>query len=139
MMDLFADPVKFYTLSFGDKMLGSTITMIMGMGITFIILFLLWGCVGVMGAMLKKGDKKKGKKLTEPEAAAPAAVAAPAAAAVAAPADDALMHVIIAAISAYGDGGSKTNLVVRKIQRLSGPTTTWENAGHRDCTDSRRM
>ena len=31
MMKTFADPEKFYTLSFGDKMAGSAITLLMGM------------------------------------------------------------------------------------------------------------
>lgn len=148
MMKTFADPEKFYTLSFGDKMAGSAVTLLLGMGITFIILFLLWGCVGVMGTILKSQDKKAAAKaaaaamVTEgaavgipdatPVAAAP--VAAPAAAG-----NNDLTPVIAAAILAYDEDGVQTNLVVKKIKRVSGPTTSWENAGHRDCTDSRRM
>ena len=35
LMDKFSDPSLFDSLSFGDKMAGSAITMLMGMGITF--------------------------------------------------------------------------------------------------------
>ena len=42
LMDKFSDPSLFDSLSFGDKMAGSAITMLMGMGITFVVLMLLW-------------------------------------------------------------------------------------------------
>ena len=49
LMDKFADPSLFDSLSFGDKMAGSAITMLMGVGITFVVLMLLWGVFALMG------------------------------------------------------------------------------------------
>ena len=49
LMDKFSDPSLFDSLSFGDKMAGSAITMLMGMGITFVVLMLLWGVFALMG------------------------------------------------------------------------------------------
>ncbi len=123
LMDLFSNPETIHSLSFGERMLGSTVTMIMGLGITFTILILIWIFIVIMGKVL--GATKK-----EAPAAAPAAAPAPAAPAKAEPAaaDDSLIAVIAAAIAAY-EGGNADNLVVRKITRLSGHQTDWETAG----------
>ena len=64
LMDKFADPALFESLGFGEKMTGSFITMLMGMGITFIILCLLWAFVAIMGKIMntaQKGDKASAK------------------------------------------------------------------------------
>ncbi len=134
-MDKFADPSLFDSLSFGDKMAGSAITMLMGMGITFVVLMLLWGVFALMGKCMsstaKKGDKASA---AETKANATPSVAAPAA-----KTDDVLTAVIAAAIAAYQSEGGTGNLVVRKIQRLSGETTLWTNAAREDCIESRRF
>ena len=136
LMDKFADPSLFDSLSFGDKMVGSAITMLMGMGITFVVLMLLWGVFALMGKAMspsaKKGDKAS---KAETKANATPSVAAPAAAKT----DDVLTAVIAAAIAAYQSEGGTGNLVVRKIQRLSGETTLWTNAAREDCIESRRF
>lgn len=136
LMDKFADPSLFDSLSFGDKMAGSAITMLMGMGITFVVLMLLWGVFALMGKVMspsaKKGDKAS---KAETKANATPSVAAPAAAKT----DDVLTAVIAAAIAAYQSEGGTGNLVVRKIQRLSGETTLWTNAAREDCIESRRF
>lgn len=135
LMDKFADPSLFDSLSFGDKMAGSAITMLMGMGITFVVLMLLWGVFALMGKCMsstaKKGDKASA---AETKANATPSVAAPAA-----KTDDVLTAVIAAAIAAYQSEGGTGNLVVRKIQRLSGETTLWTNAAREDCIESRRF
>ena len=137
LMDKFADPSLFDSLSFGDKMAGSAITMLMGMGITFVVLMLLWGVFALMGKFMsssaKKGDKASA---AETKANATPSVAAPAPAA---KTDDVLTAVIAAAIAAYQSEGGTGNLVVRKIQRLSGETTLWTNAAREDCIESRRF
>ena len=136
LMDKFADPSLFDSLSFGDKMAGSAITMLMGMGITFVVLMLLWSVFALMGKAMspsaKKGDKAS---KAETKANATPSVAAPAAAKT----DDVLTAVIAAAIAAYQSEGGTGNLVVRKIQRLSGETTLWTNAAREDCIESRRF
>ena len=135
LMDKFSDPSLFDSLSFGDKMAGSAITMLMGMGITFVVLMLLWGVFALMGKCMsstaKKGDKAS--------AAETKANATPSVAAAAAKTDDVLTAVIAAAIAAYQSEGGTGNLVVRKIQRLSGETTLWTNAAREDCIESRRF
>ena len=117
-------------------MAGSAVTMLMGMGITFVVLCLLWGFVAIMGRAMgavSKGDKASAK--TE-AAATPSEAAAP----VAAKADDEIIAAVIAAaIAAYQGSGGTGNLVVRKISRISGETTLWTNAAREDCIASRKF
>lgn len=132
LMDKFSDPSLFDSLSFGDKMAGSAITMLMGMGITFVVLMLLWGVFALMGKCMSS-TAKKGDKASAAETKANATPS------VAAKTDDVLTAVIAAAIAAYQSEGGTGNLVVRKIQRLSGETTLWTNAAREDCIESRRF
>lgn len=138
LMDIFSNPDTFNSLSMGDKLVGSTITMLMGMGITFCVLLLLWAFVAVMGKAMNVG-KAKGDKASEAAkteaAATPSVAAAPASSAQ----DDVIAAVIAAAIAAYQSGGGTGNLVVRKISRISGETTAWANAAREDCIESRKF
>jgi sodium pump decarboxylase gamma subunit len=137
LMEIFSNPDTFYSLSFGDKMLGSTITMLMGIGITFVVLVLLWIFVAIMGKVMgltnKKGDKAAAAKADAN--ATPSVAAAPAAQSQ----DDVIAAVIAAAVAAYQAGGGTGNLVVRKISRISGETTAWANAAREDCIESRKF
>ena len=137
LRELFSNPDTMHSLSFGEKMAGSAVTMLMGMGITFCVLILLWAFVAVMGkcmTMATKGDKASKE---ETKAAATPSVAAPAA--TTSNTDDTLAAVIAAAIAAYQSEGGTGNLVVRKIKRISGDSTTWSNAAIEDCIESRRF
>lgn len=144
LMEQFSNPETMHALSFGDKMLGSTVTMLMGMGVTFLILCILWAFIAIMGKVMAAVDTKKVAPAAA--AAAPAAAPAPAAAAPAAadaPAGedaDVIAAVIAAAIAAYGGGDEiKTNLVVRKIVRIPSTSTPWSVAARTDVIDSRRF
>ena len=139
LMEKFANPELFESLSFGDKMLGSTITLIMGMGITVVVLVLLWGFVAIMGKAMKIASGKGDKVPAKAEAAAtPSAAEAPVAPA--AGTDDAVIAAVIAAaVAAYQSSGGTGNLVVRKISRISGETTPWSLAAKEDCIESRKF
>ena len=43
LMEQFANPETMQSLSIGDKLAGAGITTVMGMGITVVVLILLWG------------------------------------------------------------------------------------------------
>lgn len=140
LMEQFADPTYFEGLSMGERLAGATVTMCMGLGITFIVLIILWACIAVMAKITNRSAK------TSDRAAAPAAPAAAAAQAEAkAPAaesaetaDGELVAVIAAAVAAM-ENTVVSNLVVRKITRVSGPTNAWASAGLSECINSRRM
>ncbi|MCB6992789.1 OadG family protein [bacterium 210820-DFI.6.37] len=134
LMEQFANPDTIHSLSMGEKLAGAGITTLMGMGITFLVLILLWGCIAVMTKFTYRPNKGEKAPQTTDAAAAPSAPETVTAAA----ADDTLIAVISAAIAAY-EGGSANNLVVRKIRRISGDTTAWGDAGRADCIDSRKF
>lgn len=139
LMDKFANPELFESLSFGEKMVGSTITMLMGMGITFMILLILWGFVALMGKFLGTGMKKTNAPVPAASTPAPAAAAAASAPPSNDSEDQIIAAVIAAAVAAYQGSGGTENLVVRKITRLSGETTFWTNAGREECIESRKF
>ena len=134
LMEQFANPDTIHSLSMGEKLAGAGITTLMGLGITLLVLILLWGCIAVMTKFTYRPNKGEKAPQTTDAAAAPSAPETVTAAA----ADDALIAVISAAIAAY-EGGSANNLVVRKIRRISGDTTAWGDAGRADCIDSRKF
>lgn len=144
LMEQFANPETMHSLSMGEKLAGAGITTLMGMGITFLVLILLWACIAIMTKFTYRPNKETKASGSAAAPAAPAAAASsptpPPAATVPAAADDSLIAVISAAIAAYESerGGSAGNLVVRKISRVSGEATAWSNAGRMDCINSRK-
>ena len=145
LMEQFADPELMHSLSFGEKMAGSGVTALMGMGMTFLVLILLWILIAVMGRIVNGTTKKKDDKSAEAPvtaAEAPAAASAPAPAEAVTEKDeqgDVIAAVIAAAIAAFNGDEVKSNRVVRKIRRVSGQTTAWLNAGRSECIDSRKV
>ena len=150
LMEKFADPSMMHSLSFGDKMAGAGITTLMGMGITFIVLILLWLVISILTRIVRGTQKKKeapAAPAAAPEKAVPAAAVAqtPAEAPAAAPpaeemVDDAQLIAVIAAAIAAAEGSEiQSNLVVRKIRRDTGPTVAWAREGREECLESRRM
>lgn len=139
LMEMFADPSKIDSLSFAEKMVGSGVTMMMGMGITFAVLILLWGCIAVMGLLMKKILRTPAEAVKEP---APAKKTAPPQVGSASSGDmpqNELMAVIAAAVFAAEGKALDDGLVIRKIQRKAGPSTPWHKAGQMECIDSRRV
>ncbi len=139
LMELFSNPDTMHSLSFGDKMLGSTVTMLMGMGITFLVLCILWAFITVMGKVMNAVEKPK------KEAAAPAPAAAqsatPSGAATVAADEDAnlVAAIIAAAIAAYEGDAVQSDLVVKRIVRIPNNTTLWQETARNEHLDSRRF
>ena len=135
LMEQFSDPNLIVNLSFGEKMLASTITMFMGLGITFTVLILIWIFISIMGKCMNIANRPKTKAVEVAPAAAEASAPVEAAADTS---DESLVAVIAAAIAAY-EGANASNLVVKKITRLSGEQTPWGNFALEDRLDTRKM
>ena len=135
LMEQFANPTYFEGLSMGERLTGATVTMCMGLGITFAVLVILWVCIAVMAKITHRSTK------ASDSAAAPAAAPAetPALAAETADMADGELVAVIAAAVAAMENTVVSNLVVKKITRVSGPTNAWASAGLSECIDSRRM
>ncbi len=137
LMEQFANPTYFEGLSMGERLTGATVTMCMGLGITFAVLVILWVCIAVMAKITHRSTKASDSAAAPAPAAAPAETPAPAAE-TADMADGELVAVIAAAVAAM-ENTVVSNLVVKKITRVSGPTNAWASAGLSECIDSRRM
>ena len=134
LMEAFRDPDAIMQLSFAQKMEGSLITMILGLGITFSVLILIWIFIAIMGKAMNTADKAGKKEEAVTKATPEATEVAP----VAQTSDDSLIAVIAAAIAAH-EGTSPDNLLVRKITRLPGESTPWANAANEARMATRKM
>lgn len=137
LMEQFANPTYFEGLSMGERLTGATVTMCMGLGITFAVLVILWVCIAVMAKITHRSTKASDSAAAPAVAPAPAETPAPAAE-TADMADGELVAVIAAAVAAM-ENTVVSNLIVKKITRVSGPTNAWASAGLSECIDSRRM
>lgn len=59
LMERFADPALFESLTFGDKVAGSLVTTLMGMGTTFVVLTLLWGVIVFISGLIRKAEQNQ--------------------------------------------------------------------------------
>lgn len=144
IMQKFADPKLFDTLSFGEKSIGAFITTLMGMGITFSVLILLWGLIALMAKLT--AEKPKPPKGNLDEASVKTAPATNTAAATTTNASitpgisPELIAVITAAIESFeGKTANAGNLIIRKISRAAGQATSWGNAGTSEAIASRKF
>lgn len=128
LMEKFADPALFDTLTTGEKAIGALITTCMGMGITFIVLILLWAVIVAMSKVLAKTQKTAISEKAADSAVAQKDIN-----------DTELVAAITAAIVAYetSTGHNSSNFVVRKITRIAG--NAWGNAGMNECLESRKI
>lgn len=142
LMEKFSDPELITSLGFGEKMAGSAVTMLMGIGITFCVLLLLWGFISVMGKAMTAG-KKSSKAQPQAAAVTPAVAPAPAPA-TKEESDDTLIAVLTAAVAAYEEDMSSRNssaagnLTVRKIARDSGDMAPWMNVARKESMSGRK-
>ncbi len=134
LMDIFADPKLFDTLTLGEKVIGSLVTALMGMGMTFAILVLIWGCIALIGRVVRKEEK-----VFHHEDAPAASSAMPEPQPLEVQDDVALIAVITAAIAAFEGSAVTSNLTVRKIRRVPGPDPVWSHAGRNEAVDNRRV
>ncbi|MGI6733823.1 MAG: OadG family protein [Anaerovoracaceae bacterium] len=146
LMERFADPTLFESLTFGEKVAASLITTLMGMGTTFVILILLWGVIALTSGFFKRSEQKKSQP--QPAASVSTIGEAPAVEKVApqpvtvstsSESGQELVAVIMAAIAASQGNEVISNLRIRKINRISGNRTPWNVAGSADCIESRKI
>lgn len=143
IMQKFADPELFTTLSFGEKSVGALITTLMGMGITFTVLILLWALIALMAKLTSDKPKPPKGNLDESTAkmaASPAASTTIAQASTSPENSAELIAVIAAAIAAFeGKTANAGGLIIRKISRAAGQMPTWGNAGTSEAIANRKF
>ena len=155
LMERFADPVLFDSLTNGEKAAAGLVTTLMGMGTTFVILILLWGIIAFISGIIRRAEQKSeaqalaksvGLDVKSADAVAigviPAARTAalqPEAVSVSVEAGQELIAVLMAAIAASSGEGEISKFKVRKIERISGFRTPWNTASTADCIESRKF
>jgi len=115
LMEKFADPEIMLSLSLGEKLAGSTVTMIMGMGITFLVLVILWAFIEIMGRIVMASERKsvgteRNVRIKHTEKGTGAACEAK-------DRDEETAAVICAAVSAYEASSAGKRFEVRRISR----------------------
>lgn len=124
LMEKFADPQLMQGLSTGEKLIGSGVTALMGIGITFLVLVFLWGCIVFMSRMMV--HTQKSPERLDAEEAVTAACDVMAAGTGARPVTHVPVPVIAAAVHIYE---GRSTLQIRKISRLPG-RHSWSQPVH---------
>lgn len=131
LLDKFANPEIMPTLTFGEKMLATFYTTVLGMLITFSALVLIWGLTVLLSKVVKSIENKGKANIVEvkPEVT-------PVVETVVAEDDEELIAVITAAIAASMNT-SIHNIVVSNIVRVNDATPSWGVAGRSEQMNSR--
>lgn len=135
-MERFADPTILETMSLGEKLLDSALVMLLGIGVTFLVLIFLMFSIGLLRLLFQ------GKTKAEEPARPKQPVAAPAKAVPVPAGDDELMAVITAALAASQEdviaviaaavAAMETpgrRLKIQSIRRVSEPMPIWAQDG----------
>ena len=131
ILENFKHAGTFAGMSLGDKVIATLYVILLGMGITFVALILIWALTALMSRIIKAVEGGTKPAVTEaPKPKAPVAVA------VKEEEDEALIAVITAAIAASLNT-SMHNIVVTNITRINDETPVWGRAGRSDVMNSR--
>lgn len=128
LLERFADPTIIQSMSFGEKMMASVYVAVLGMGITFIALVILWGAIAIMSRVIAGFENKKTEVKVVKEQ--PVVDSSPVEASVQESASDEkeLVAVITAAIAAITEQPAN-QIFVRNIRRVEGNLPAWQRAG----------
>jgi sodium pump decarboxylase gamma subunit len=132
LLDKFANPEIMPTLTFGEKMLATFYTTVLGMLITFSALILIWGLTVLLSKVVQSIENKGKANIVEvkPEAA-------PVVETVVAEEDDEELIAVITAAIAASMNTSIHNIVVSNIVRVNDATPSWGVAGRSEQMNSR--
>lgn len=134
ILDKFSDPNLIGTMTVGEKITATMITTILGMGITFLSLILIWGMIIVMSKILNPEKKKEVIKVvnapSQPEVVENDAPVV----------DEGISGEVIAVIAASIAASLNTsihNIVVRNVVRVSEASPAWNSAGRQEQMNTR--
>jgi sodium pump decarboxylase gamma subunit len=125
LLQRFADPNIVQSMTFGEKMLASTYVAILGMGITFLALVILWVAIVFMTKILRGVDEKANaaKVVKQAPVAEPIAIEA------IDESDDLELIAIITAAIASATNQPLNQIFVRNIRRTNDNSPVWQKTG----------
>lgn len=125
LLERFADPSLIINMTFGEKMLASTYVTILGMGITFLALIILWVAIALLTRVIH-GIENKEKQVkvvkTQPQTAAPVVE-------IVEETDDLELVAVITAAIAAATNQPMNQIIVKNIRRVGGNIPTWQQMG----------
>jgi sodium pump decarboxylase gamma subunit len=134
LLENFKHADTFAQMTLGERLGATMYVILLGMGITFVALVLIWGMTALLSRFVQNIEKKS-QPAVMPAPKAPASAPAPAVAeAVEDPGE--LIAVISAAIAASMQT-SMHNIVVTRISRTGDDTPVWGQKGRSDIMNSR--
>lgn len=139
VLERFKHAETFAEMALGEKLLATGYVIILGMGITFVALVLIWFLTATMSRMIQKLESKNSVAKVKAQPAAPAVSKTPEPAvssAVTQEDDGELIAVITAAIAASLNT-SMHNIRVSNIRRISDSTPVWGKSGRSEVMNAR--
>ncbi len=133
-LEQFKHADSFAQMSLGDKLAATGQVILLGMGITFIALIVIWGLTALMSKAIQ--GIEKGSEVKKVKAAVPNVAKSEPVAKVEVTDDSELIAVISAAVAASLNT-SVNNIIVTNIKRISDTTPSWGQAGRSDLMNSR--
>ncbi len=125
LLEKFADPTIIQTMPFGDKMMASFYVAILGMGVTFLALVILWGVITLLSTVVAGFEKKdKNIKVVKETTKAKEVVTEDIP-----KGDDLELVAVIAAAIAAATNQPVSQIFVKNIRRTTDSATAWKKSG----------
>lgn len=137
VLENFRHADTFVQMSMSEKLLATGYVILLGMGITFIALILIWVITMLMSKIIKKFETKKTGTVETPRQNVSAqSIGTPQAASIIEEDADELIAVISAAIAASLNT-SMHNIIVKNIRRVPDNTPVWGKTGRSEVMNVR--
>jgi len=137
VLDNFKHADTFVQMSMSDKLIATGYVIMLGMGITFIALVLIWWITVLMSKTIQKLEAKT--HLTEVKSQAPQKPLLQPAAAIetVSPDDESELIAVITAAIAASINTSVQSIRVTNFRRITDATPTWGKSGRNDVMNAR--
>jgi len=135
IVEIMRDSETFMSQPFSTKLAGCGVTIVLGLGITFLGLVVLMFSIKAMGAILTRAERKKASRAASAAVPVPAAPAvAPAQSSSESEDEEELIAVITAAVAAMRGNSS---FVLKNVYRAP-MSTGWNTSAMNEAFDSRK-
>ncbi|MEA3422578.1 MAG: OadG family protein [Bacillota bacterium] len=125
LLERFADPTIIQNMPFGEKMMASFYVAILGMGVTFLALVILWGAITILSKFVAGYEKKdKNIKVVKETAKVKEVVTENNS-----KDDDFELVAVIAAAIAAATNQPVDRIFVKNIKRATDSATAWKKSG----------
>jgi sodium pump decarboxylase gamma subunit len=136
VLERFTHADTFAQMELGEKLLATGYVIILGMGITFVALILIWALTSLMSKMIQSLENKNSVAKVKSQPVAPVK-SEPAAAVIVDETDDGELIAVITAAIAASLNTSMHNIRVSNIRRINDATPVWGKSGRNEVMNTR--